>query len=80
MVGCRKLNVFVDDGVGTAFLKGLEGELVAVELVAAEGQEDAARWAVAAVGGDAGVLLVELVEFFDIHNRRFFNGCKVTHF
>ena len=52
----------VDDGVGATFLQSLKGELVAVEAVAVEGYEDAAGRAIAAVGGHAGMLLVEFVE------------------
>ena len=53
--------VITDDGQGAALLQGLQGEAVAVEVVAFQCQEDAALGAVAAVGGDARVLLVQSV-------------------
>jgi hypothetical protein len=59
-VNCKQIRV-VHDGVGTSLLEGLEGELVAVEGLALQGEEDAPLRAVAAVCRDAGVLLVEFV-------------------
>ena len=55
------LNCLVHDGIGAALLQGLQRKLVTVERVALESQEDAARGAVAAVGCDARMLLIELV-------------------
>ena len=51
----------VDDGVCTAFFKSLEGEFVAVERLAFQGEEDASLRAVTAVGRDARMLLIEPV-------------------
>ena len=54
-------NVFVNDSVGTTLVEGLLRKLVAVERLAFQGDEDAPLGAVAAVGRDDGVLLIELV-------------------
>ena len=49
----------VDYGVAATFLEGLQGELVAVERLAFEGEEDASFGAVTTVCRDAGMLLIE---------------------
>ena len=46
----------------------MEGEFVAVERLAFEGEEDASLRTVTTVGRDARMLLIELVEFLDIHH------------
>ena len=51
----------VHDGIGTTLLQGAFGKAVAVELVAFQGQEDAAFRAVATVGGNDGMLLIKLI-------------------
>ena len=58
--GCKQV-LIVDDGIGTSLLEGLQGELVAVERLAFEGEEDASLRTITAVCRDAGMLLIELV-------------------
>ena len=68
----------VDDGVGAALLKGSSGKLVAVKRFAFQRQKDTPCRTVAAVGSDARVLLIELVEFLNCHVLRNF-GAKLQN-
>ena len=70
---------FVDDGVGAAFLECCQCKLVAVERCPSQSQEDAALRTVARIGSDARVLLVEFIDFFDVHCFGDF-GCKVIKY
>ena len=62
----------IHDGVGTTFLQRLESELVAIKRLTLQGKKDAALRAVARVGSDAGMLLIELIKFLYFHNLREF--------
>ena len=53
--------LIVYDSIGAAFLKGLKGELVAVERLTLEGKEDAPFRTITTVCRDDGMLLIELV-------------------
>ena len=48
----RVAKLFIDDGVGAAFLQGLECKLIAIELVAVESNENTTRRAVTTISGD----------------------------
>ena len=56
-------------GVCAALFKCRLGELIAVERCAFQREEYASCRAVPAVGRNAGVLLVNLVQFFYVHNH-----------
>ena len=51
----------IDNGIGAAFFKGLQRILVSIEFLAFQGQKDAALRAVAAIRGDAWMLLIEMI-------------------
>jgi hypothetical protein len=51
----------IDNCIGAAFLQGCGGKLVAIEGLSFEGEEDGALGTVAAVGGDDGMLLKNVV-------------------
>ena len=51
----------VNDGIGATLLEGALCILVAIKLLAFQGQKDAALRAVAAIRGDAWMLLIEMI-------------------
>ena len=57
----------VHHGVGAACRQCLEGELIAVERCASQGEEYGAFWAIARVGSHRGVREVEVVKFVEGH-------------
>ena len=62
----------VDDGDGTALVQSLCGKLVAVKRFALQGDKYAALGALAAVGGDDRMLLVDCVKIFAVHNMKYY--------
>ena len=67
MIGVIDL-LIAHDGDGTTLVKRLGGKLVAVKRFALQGDKYAALGALAAVGGDDRMLLVDSVKFFAVHN------------
>ena len=57
IVNCELCIVY--DGIGTTLFQGLQGELVAVERLAFEGEEDTSFRTVTTVCRDAGMLLIK---------------------
>jgi hypothetical protein len=55
----------------------LQCKLIAVEIVSLEGNKNTAFRTVATIRGDAGMLLIELIKFFNIHGVMLFR-CKIT--
>ena len=68
----------VHHGVGTARLKRLEGEVVAVERGAAQGEKYGTFRTVARVGRHDGVLPVQFVEFVDSHSTSHLLCCHIS--
>ena len=57
----------VHHGIGAALLQRCGGIAVAVEAVALQGEEEAAGGAMAAVGGDDGVMQIDVVKLLYCH-------------
>ena len=63
----RRKGLLVDDGVGGAPFQGLDGELVAVEVGAFQGEEEVAGAQLAGIRLDGGVEEIDIIELFDRH-------------
>ena len=65
-IHCHFLLIY--DGIGAAFLQSLGSKLVTIERATFQCEKDTALRTVAAIGRDAGMLLIELIELFNVHN------------
>ena len=59
--------LLVDNRIGATLLEGLQGKLVAIERGTFQGQKYTTFRTVARIGSDARVLLIQLIELFDVH-------------